>query len=47
MEKTRSMKIVKTRKIYHFKYNDVNDDVDYDDYDKCEDIGKVREMKIG
>ena len=46
VEKMKKMKIVKTRKRDTFKYNDDNDDVDYDD-DECEDIGKVREMKIG
>ena len=46
VEKTRKMKKVKTRKIYNFKYSDENDDVDYND-NVCEDIGKVREMKIG
>ena len=47
VEKTRKMKvvkkiIVKMRKIDHFMYN-------YDDdyNDECEDIGKVRQMKIG
>ena len=48
VEKTRKMKvvkkiIVKMRKIDHFMYNC---DVDYND-DECEDIGKVRQMKIG
>ena len=48
VEKTRKMKIVKKkiivkmRKIYNFMYNY---DVDYND--ECEDIGKVRQMKIG
>ena len=48
VEKTRKMKvvkkkiIVKMRKIDHFMYNY---DVDYND--ECEDIGKVRQMKIG
>ena len=46
VEKTRKMKKVKTRKRYNFKYSDENDDVDYND-SVCEDIGKVREMKIG
>ena len=46
VEKTRKMKKVKTRKRDNFKYNDTNDDVDYND-DVCEDIGKVGEMKIG
>ena len=45
-EKTRKMKKVKTRKRDNFKYNVENDDVDYND-NVCEDIGKVREMKIG
>ena len=31
VEKTRKMKKVKTRKIDNFKYNDENDDVDYND----------------
>ena len=44
--KTRKMKKVKTRKRDHFKYSDDNDDVDYN-YNVCEDIGKVREMKNG
>ena len=35
--------IVKMRKINNFMYNY---DVDYND-DECEDIGKVRQMKIG
>ena len=39
------MKIVKTRKIYNFKYIDDNNDVDYND-DECEDIGNVSKMKI-
>ena len=47
VEKTRKMKIVKIivkmRKIDNFMYNY---DVDYND-DECEDIGKVRQMKIG
>ena len=46
VEKTRKMKKVKTRKRDNFKYNDANDDVDYND-NVCEDIGKVRELKIG
>ena len=46
VEKTRKMKKVKTRKRDNFKYSDENDDVDYND-NVCEDIGKVREMKIG
>ena len=42
--KMAKMKTVeKTRKRDNFKYNDVNDDVEYDD-DECEDIGKVREI---
>ena len=50
VEKTRKMKvlkkkiIVKMRKIDNFMYNY---DVDYNDDDECEDIGKVRQMKIG
>ncbi len=43
VEKTRKMKKIKTRKRDNFKYSDENYDVDY----VCEDIGKVREMKIG
>ena len=48
VEKTRKMKIVKKiivmmRKIDNVMYNY---DVDYND-DECEDIGKVRQMKIG
>ena len=49
VEMTRKMKIVKLkiivkmRKIDNFKYNY---DVYYND-DECEDIGKVRQMKIG
>ena len=48
VEKTRKMKvvkkvIVKMRKIDNCMYNY---DVDYND-DECEDIGKVRQMKIG
>ena len=43
VEKTRKMKKVKTRKRDNFKYSD---DVEYSD-NVCEDIGKVREMKIG
>ena len=35
--------IVKMRKINNFMYTY---DVDYND-DECEDIGKVRQMKIG
>ena len=31
VDKTRKMKKVKTRKIDNFKYNDENDDVDYND----------------
>ena len=38
--------VEKTRKRDNFKYSDENDDVDYND-NVCEDIGKVREMKIG
>ena len=45
VEKTRKMKKVKTRKRDNVKYSDENDDVDYND-NVCEDIGKVREMKI-
>ena len=45
VEKTRKMKKVKTRKRDNFKYNDENDDVDYND-NVCEDIGKVSEMNI-
>ena len=43
MKKTKLKIIVKMRKIDNFKYND---DVDYND-DEYEDIGKVRQMKIG
>ena len=43
MKKTKLKIIVKMRKIDNYKYNY---DVDYND-DECEDIGKVREMKIG
>ena len=43
MEKTRKIKVVKMSKRDSFKDNN---DVDYND-DGCEDIGKVREMKIG
>ena len=48
VEKTRKMKvvkkvIVKMRKIDNCMYNY---DVDYND-DECEDIGKVRQRKIG
>ena len=43
MKKAKLKIIVKMRKIDNFKYNY---DVDYND-DECEDIGKVREMKIG
>ena len=43
MKKTKLKIIVKMRKIYNFKYNY---DVYYND-DECEDIGKVRQMKIG
>ena len=46
MEKTRKMKKVNTRKRYNVKYSGENDDVSYND-NVCEDIGKVREMKIG
>ena len=46
VEKTRKIKKVKTRKRDNFKHNVENDDVDYND-NVCEDIGKVREMKIG
>ena len=46
VEKTRKLKKVKTRKRDTFKYSDENYDVDYND-NVCEDIGKVREMKIG
>ena len=43
MKKTKLKIIVKMREIDNFKYNY---DVDYND-DECEDIGKVRQMKIG
>ena len=43
MKKTKLKIIVKMRKVDNFKYTY---DVDYDD-DECEDIGKVRQMKIG
>ena len=43
MKKAKLKIIVKMRKIDNFKYNH---DVDYND-DESEDIGKVREMKIG
>ena len=43
MKKTKLKIIVKMMKIYNFKYNY---DVDYND-DECEDIVKVRQMKIG
>ena len=43
VEKTRK---VKTRKRDNFKYSDKNDDVDHNE-NVCEDIGKVRELKIG
>ena len=42
-DETEDHTIVKMRKIDNCKYNY---DVDYND-DKCEDIGKVRQMKIG
>ena len=41
VEKTRKMKKVKMTKRDNFKYNDANDDVDYN-ANVCEDIGKVR-----
>ena len=44
MKKTKLKIIVKMRKMDNFKYNY---DVDYNDDDECEDIGKVRQMKIG
>ena len=45
MKKTKLKIIVKMRKIDNVKYNyDV--DTNYND-DECEDIGKVRQMKIG
>ena len=43
MKKTKLKIIVKMRKIDNFKYNYY---VDYND-DEYEDIGKVRQMKIG
>ena len=43
MKKTKLKIIVKMREIDNFMYNY---DVDYND-DKCEDIGKVRQMNIG
>ena len=43
MKKTKLKIIVKMRKRDNFKYNY---DGDYND-DECEDIGKVREIKIG
>ena len=43
MKKMKLKIIVKIKKIDNFKYNY---DVDYND-DECEDIGKVREIKIG
>ena len=43
MKKAKLKIIVKMRKIDNCKYNY---DVDYND-DECEDIGKVREIKIG
>ena len=46
VEMTRKMKKIKTRKRDNFKYNDESFDVDYND-NVCEDIGKMREMKIG
>ena len=43
MKKTKLKIIVKMGKIDNVKYNyDV-----YYNYDECEDIGKVRQMKIG
>ena len=42
-DETEDHTIVKMRKIDNCKYNY---DVDYND-DECEDIGKVRQMKIG
>ena len=42
MKKTKLKIIVKMREIDNFKYNY---DVDYND-DECEDIGKVRQIKI-
>ena len=45
MKKTKMKIIVKMGKIDNFKYN-YNYDVYYND-DECEDIGKVRQMKIG
>ena len=49
VEKTRKMKVVKKKVIVKMRKIDncmYNYDVDYND-DECEDIGKVREMKIG
>ena len=43
MKKTKLKIIVKMGRGDNYKYNY---DVDYND-DECEDIGKVREMKIG
>ena len=43
MKKTKLKIIVKMRKIDNFKYNYDNDHND----DEYEDIGKVRQMKIG
>ena len=43
MKKMKLKIIVKMWRGYNYKYNY---DVDYND-DECEDIGKVREMKIG
>ena len=43
MKKTKLKIIVKMTEIDNFGYNY---DVDYND-DECEDISKVREMKIG
>ena len=44
MKKTKLKIIVNMRKIDNCKYN--NYDGDYN-YDECEGIGKVRQMKIG
>ena len=49
VEKTRKMKVVKKKVIVKMRKIDncmYNYDVDYND-DECEDIGKVREIKIG
>ena len=49
VEKTRKMKVVKKKVIVKMRKIDncmYNYDVDYND-DECEDIGKVRQMKIG